>query len=663
MQCTIFPHFAVNLLVRSLRRSYDKYCKLMPLPWDNMCIPVADLYTECQCTLRGKGISSTDLIRDRGIILGKRVIVIGEHGSGRTTLTKYIVQQWIQDSHSTCLLIYVPLREVTKEMTLSDVVKRDLPPDTTMDTKDIEMVLTCGKIRCLVILDGHEDLSKTYKESKTDGAEGDDEGDESTSLKSQTNNKVTIWDLLHGNLNDKYTNLHVWLTTREYRISKTSSPGEMVEMKGLSKKQLYQYIKKCVIYYSRESSEEINLPESNDDDNVPISYWDNKIDSIIKVERSSQKETNRIYLNIVKFILQNDCVSDFEETPLLLNITVHLMAGKYSSAITYLRDKVITNRNELMRNIIDCMEERYCQKKGFHEKDFTDLEQKVGEFAFRHSNELKHKVERNFWKQGIGEDDLKTCRDIALLKLSHETSADVERLASTSSNIEFYHPHIKDYLVARYVFDKTDCSRTLLEKFAQYTYEDRNTVLIYLSTLLQDSKFQQLCEVLQTYQKYDALIDCLLENGNYNTLQAIMENSGENHISINHLESTYHRKAVWTFCKKCKELKIKLSSLSFNPGDFLLFVTNLSLPTLTSVEFHQITGLSKPDFQKICAWLSEQQLKIDIRFNECTLWEEKERELREMSGPLSGTEGGSTVSFQYNGKRDTWDLKAYRSEV
>lgn len=200
-----------------------------------------------------------------------------------------------------------------------------------------------------------------------------------------------------------------------------------------------------------------------------------------------------------------------------------------------------------MRNIIDCMEERYCQKKEINEKDFTSLEQKVGEFAFKHGNELKDKGEREIWKQGIGEEDLKTCEDIALLKLSQEALADVavvEGWAPTSSNIEFYHPHIQDYLVARYVVSNTDCFKTLLEKFAQYKDKERYTVFIYLSTLLQDSKFQQLCKVLHTYQKYDVLIDCLLEKGNYNILRTILENSKENHFSINHLQSTYHRKAV-----------------------------------------------------------------------------------------------------------------------
>lgn len=183
-----------------------------------------------------------------------------------------------------------------------------------------------------------------------------------------------------------------------------------------------------------------------------------------------------------------------------------------------------------------------------------------------------------------------------------------------------------------------------------------------MSTLLQDAKFQQLCEILHTYQKHDALIDCLLENGNYGTLLTLMENSRENHVSISQLGSTYHRKAVWIFCKKCKELEIELSSLSFHPGDFLSFIANLSLPKLGSVEFHQI-GVSKSDFQKICTWISKQQLKIDIRFKECRLWKEIERELREISSKLSETEGDSTVPFHYSDVTKTWEPTASGSLV
>lgn len=558
----IFSHFTVKLLTRSLKIAYEKYSKLTPLPWDNVSISVADLYTECQCKVWNTTISSTELLKHRKIRQEKRVVLIGEHGCGRTTLTKYIVQKWIQDNYSTCLLIYVPLRVVKREMRLSQVVMRDLPENPSLRAEDIEKVLTCGKIRCLVILDGLEDLAKSCDESIVD-VEEVNEADENSEV-------LTIVKLLEGNVNDQ-SDLFVWLTSRtaDYMSSDLSRVhASRVDVVGLSEEQNLKYIKKCCDYYCKglQSGGQIDLDgtpllKENKGGDVSMSSFGSGIDSHNLTARSDESNNagklnlpSKINSKLLKFISRNDISKDFATTPLLFNIIVHVKAGKYTSAYSYLSNKQIKNMHSLMRILIDCMEKRYKVKNASSTQNFNDLERKLGECAYRKHGKLEA-VERNVWINTIGENDLKTSLDIGLLKLSKSATSDTTEKAdwaNPSSTMEFYHPHIQAYLVAQYVV-KNDCFALLLQNLLLYLDDTNCRVIIFVSGLIDESQLQDLCVALQRQKNYNILIDCLHETGNYTALQHIMKTSDNATVNINHLESMYHRDAVQNFCKQCKE--------------------------------------------------------------------------------------------------------------
>ncbi|KAJ8035415.1 hypothetical protein HOLleu_22639 [Holothuria leucospilota] len=638
----LYRDLKVKLLIRSLKVAYDKYSNLTPLPWDNVSIAVADLYTECQCKIWNTTISSTELLKDRKITQEKLVVLIGEHGCGRTTLTKYIVQQWIQDNCSTCLLIYVPLRLVKKEMKLSKVVKRDLPENSSLETKDIEKVLTCGKIRCLVILDGPEDLAKSCDESIVDIEEVDNEADENSEV-------LTIEKLLEGNVNDQF-NLFVWLTSRtaDYMSSDLSRVhASRVDVVGLSKEQSLKYIKKCCDYYCKglQSGGQIDLDgtpllEEIKGDDVSMSSFGSGIDSHNLAARSDESyksgQSNlpsKINRKVLKFIRRNDLSKDFATTPLLFNIIVHVMAGEYTSAYSYLSNKQIKNMHSLMRILIDCMEKRYEVKNASSTQNFNDLERKLGEYAYQKHGKLEA-VERNVWINTIGETDLKTSLDIGLLKLSKSATSETMETAdwaNPSSTMEFYHPHIQAYLVAQYVV-KNNCFASLLQNLLLYLDETNCRVIIFVSGLIDESQLQDLCEALQRQKNYNLLIDCLHETGNYTVLQKIMKTSGNANVNINHLESMYHREAVQNFFKQWKESEIKLQSISFEGEHLWSFLQGLPLPNVNIVEF-PLMECTNTNCDEIRRWLQNQKVNAEVRFKDGkVLADESEKMLGESSG-------------------------------
>lgn len=100
---------------------------------------------------------STEELRISASIFAKPwVVLIAEHGHGRTTFLKKVLQEWIKDRDSTRLIVYIPLKGVKKTDNLSQIIVGDMPKACSFTTADIEEMLKTEEF--LVILDGFEDL-------------------------------------------------------------------------------------------------------------------------------------------------------------------------------------------------------------------------------------------------------------------------------------------------------------------------------------------------------------------------------------------------------------------------------------------------------------------------------------------------------------------------
>ncbi|KAJ8035418.1 hypothetical protein HOLleu_22642 [Holothuria leucospilota] len=429
-------------IVRLLKDKYKQFCYLQPLPWGKG-IHIAALYTDNNCTVTDKSgissISSNELRTPKSIMSQRLVIFMGEHGGGRTTFLKQVVYEWTEGVDDIFLLIFIPLKDVQTDKTLSKYLIEDIPVLKTskFKTGHVEAILQDKDKHCLVILDGLEDLPESFRNGIGDtGNQTED-----------ARNLVTIGELIQGKRHWKYSNLHVWISSREADCASSWCPKDYVkvEMERFSKDQFTTYIRKCCVYYvsyiQGEERKEVTYVPSKD-----------STSEIMFQQEETTKENNEVLMKVQNFLEENNVLRDYENSPLLINLMIHILAAKYTSAYGYLNDVEISNMTTLLRIVIYCMKERYVNKNpSFSTKDFNDLVNKLGEVALQERANLGVK-DSKFWDKEIGEKNVKPACKIGLLKLTKDSPS-----TAKFSGIEFQHLHIQEYLAASYILSTGKC--------------------------------------------------------------------------------------------------------------------------------------------------------------------------------------------------------------
>lgn len=162
-------------------------------------------------------------------------------------------------------------------------------------------------------------------------------------------------------MNEKSHHLHVWVTSRKVDFMNSLSEDwlehdvKVVTIKGFSKEQVETYIHKCCSYYLKNRDIAQSSDNSNDD-----------------CEKISQR--------VKRFLEKNQVFDDFKETPILTNLMIHILSGKYTSAVNYLQAIEVNNMAILLLNVIDCMEERYLKNK---DSSFRTLISRLEKKAWR----------------------------------------------------------------------------------------------------------------------------------------------------------------------------------------------------------------------------------------------------------------------------------------
>ncbi|KAJ8035077.1 hypothetical protein HOLleu_22173 [Holothuria leucospilota] len=612
----------VRELLSELRRYYAKFCFLRPLPWGED-IPIASLYTECNCTVtdrKGKTTIISNIISLTTEYIGgeRRVVFVGGLGFGKTTMTKWILHDWIKQEHPHYVLIYILLKDVKAEMKLSDIVRESLPQDCTITTDIIEKVLRSTS--CIILLDGLDELPMYDKTNNP--------LPESVQCSSETDsdNRLTIGGLLDGQMQLAYKHLQVWVTSRQIDYVKQQFPLPYITVKlnGFSPDQADEYIKRtCKYYFSWRSNDDplysksINDHQFADNETSRTTDDGNKA-TVSGYNSSSVTGPEKEIIDWVKdFVDKNDIFCDFKDTPLLFILMVHVLADEFTKSTLDSHLPKTPTLTALVSMIITCLESRYVQKRKCKNlpSEVPKLESKLGQIAFDNSVQLGVR-EREFWDTEVGEENVDMALEVGLLKLSQKNTSNTvggRALAFSSfTGIEFYHNFLQEYLAARHILTNLN----LFSKLKALVLKRKDDSTIRISQFVSgtvDSPVLKICDLLLDTGKWNNFIDCAYEARDRKEFTEIIKKANLKKFDVTYLDKEYHRCALKTFCQQCYDLKIKLDKITFRSDCGVDFLTSVALPQCGSLEFFEVS-FTEPLFVTLLQWLSRHSAITEVRF-------------------------------------------------
>ncbi|KAJ8035058.1 hypothetical protein HOLleu_22148 [Holothuria leucospilota] len=625
----IVAHQGVNreTLVRALALFYEKFCSLKPLPWGEP-IPISALYSDFQCEVTS--IQSTeytprqnhdletitcseDLFASNSFKNVSRVIFIGDLGYGKTTMTQQVVQQWIKEDSRNFILIYIQLKEVDVDTSITSVVKDMMPSSMNASEDAIEKVLKENEV--LVLLDGLDELSMSVAKDVCERDEIDDGSSMVKSNNGTTNsefarNSVIIGDLLKENVRSLNSQMRVWVTSKEVDDMKSSFPPPYVKIKmtGLSSEQVYAYIRKTCQYYCH------SVKESNPESTKAM------IENVVKKVRE----------NIVK----DDIMQEFVNTPLLLVLIIHILTATFTGTVTYFKDLKLTKLTTLIRTVITCLESRYIEKMQDSSLDskIEEIERKLGEIAWKKKLEIEN-FDRKGWNKLLGTEYVNTGLSIGLLRLSKQISnsyLQTKQLPFSSPDVEFYHQFFLECLAGQY-FSTEEKAMKDLEKFVNENKDDKTLIFLQFMSGSGHPAVNQVSRMfLNDSKTRNNFIDFIYETEDQEKVKSYLkglsrkaEELGNNLVvDFKYLDRGYHQNAVSAFCESLNRFNIrtKAFTFTFRQDCPLKYLTKLNLPQLKRLELVAV-HITEYDFVSILEWLSRQKLPKTFQFTKCTFEE------------------------------------------
>lgn len=163
-------------LISQLKEKYDTAVYPIPDKQDK-CYPVNELFItggievlipneNTKSQFWEKKVSYKDVFYDK-TTKSTMFIVEGEAGYGKSTMMLQLVHDWCKnDSHIENILIFLPLRKLTGEMTIFEAIRRfALPGDSNFSAGNIESILVRNDSSVVIILDGLDEYPDKDKDS------------------------------------------------------------------------------------------------------------------------------------------------------------------------------------------------------------------------------------------------------------------------------------------------------------------------------------------------------------------------------------------------------------------------------------------------------------------------------------------------------------------
>ncbi|KAJ8023553.1 hypothetical protein HOLleu_36021 [Holothuria leucospilota] len=513
----------VKRLLHSLKKAYRHHCVLQPLPWGD-AIPVKYGYADCYLRIKSGGefinISSKALHTDKKLRKKEHVMIVGETRCGKTSLTKALIQNWLDEEHNDTILIYTSAKEMTENVSIINLLLQILPPDNDLSITDIHFVLTISNLWLLIdgienlrgsldkeMAGGNADVRESRPEMKraTENQVPNQQREELFSFPGNELSNLTVKQLLQGSNSSISTCVQVWVTSRGLVNAATLFLYQYFEVKicKFSEEQLETYIKKTCGYYFNlallkkendawnTSEDQYSLKDSllckNDEamskqeEHVLPSEKAEEIEgsqegkisndeNTIKITTDGLDITNEVNSKIqgvLDFIDNNDVYETFSSYPYLLVMIVHILAAD-STSVLELPYRHIKNMTTLISTVISALEERFLlSKQNDHNNDINLIESTLEKLAFQATLEDDSILDKDSFERDL-ENISQTAIEIGFLQYSKHVSSNVDHLKEL--HVEFSVTCFEEYFAAKYIITQLedtsyeDVMKTITEK-------------------------------------------------------------------------------------------------------------------------------------------------------------------------------------------------------
>lgn len=600
-------------------------------------VPIGFLYTGCQCEITHNDGDKTSTPSDKLLAAefyttGKRALILGNPGHGKTSFFKSLVHQWIGQKEENFILLFIPLKGLTNEMKLSAIVKNSfLKTENDITVEDIEDIV--ANCKCVVLLDGLNEMSFESNEGTSIDEDSQLLGTKTPTDK-RSEKQFTIADCLSGEINTYCSDVCVWVTSQKDHENMFPYYNTLIRLYSFSKSQVKEYIKKCCSVCN--SVKETNDCDSPNEKNIEIDDDENDDDTLVKItlkaantttskskhdeketiELESQNESNKeINRHVYEILEKRDIIDDFIKAPHLLLLMIQILTVKFTSKTNrqdQQGDLHDINTATLTGCLVTCMEKMYINgsEKGLCSSESTVLKNKLEELAIQTAFNDSFSIE-SF--QSDAHEYISIALAIGYLQIQEPCTT----TTSSTTKIGFCHPYIHDYFTICNIIQNPLNLERVIEMLKRNKMSRRLT-FCKLCSFLEKPVLEQLCDLLIKSKMLNHVIYCLFENFDNEDAERIVARVSDHQINLPHQEGNYHQEAVKAFCKRCVELKKTVQSIVFT-GDWpFSFFETVNLPGLKRLEFYKM-AFTENNFVSCLLQVKEGNMTNTLRFIECVL--------------------------------------------
>ncbi|KAJ8034427.1 NLR family CARD domain-containing protein 4 [Holothuria leucospilota] len=409
----------------------------------------------------------------------KRMLVLGEPGMGKSTLTLQLAYDWCNEEEfspmkNVDILILLRLRQLRGTHSIYDSIKLLLlPTDTKLTTQDVESILQeCNSV--YVVLDGFDEC-----------------------VDQEINAYSDVENIIKG---DMFQNFHVLVCTRPSCLPKELPPKTSnVRMKGFDDNAQEQYIQKTISMNSSESTRNI---------------------------RDKLKE--------------NTILLDFCEIPLFFVMYAHMT---YEVEITYDFNSVTSFFRYIITCCFSHYENKLTVKSSLLSTDFKENYRPISKIAFNGLFGERPKIiwDRKEIESELGSEIYNKYTQIGIL-VEEEVLEIINKPGTSSAGhifykteVRFYHKLFCEWYAAHYISDLALCaSEADFLSVLHKVYDINQEYVFRFACGINPTCADKIIKYLTERREEDRLaILCILEKtGNIETIKKEISCLCEKQISL-----------------------------------------------------------------------------------------------------------------------------------
>ncbi|PIK33758.1 hypothetical protein BSL78_29427 [Apostichopus japonicus] len=570
----------------------------------------------------------------------------GWSGFGKTTLILKMLSQWIQQDEKTFVLIYIHLTDSNYQMSLVDLIMKNMPDDSGIETNDVEKILSDQPV--IVLIDGLSDLCSIINVHKCHEMQKEEHVTKASAsgIELYTNENEYITHAQLATTVQQYHKMRMWVASRNLNFSYTDE-FLRIELRGFNENQVKDLCAKMYLYHDRSrtiDNEETNkqpITEKSSllaswkpstdpgdyinksktiDDEIVTGELDKTV--VIMQSCSCQKEHDRqVDENIVEKIIDslsysNEFLKELCNVPLFVTTRLYLNALQVTKQGNEHGDHC--RMSKILETHVNSMEKHYVSKRNnklCEKSEFLALKKTIGEAFYKGMRSIEYFQDENRI------DSLQEALSIGLLKVDSNNVDSYHSKATLSTVIpdicvDAASPFFKEFFLGHYLLPEQP--RNMLSCHTKSINDAFNSALMFVSGLSDDDTQQiQILNVLQKEEMWNVFIDCFHEvdlsvrRPIFNSIKKKAE------ITITKTEIPYHQHNIEDFLTFCRKENFPNGTFVFE-GDFSVqFFTNLSLPNAERVVISK-KKLEDNDILKIATYIAK-KIKVTLQLHNCAM--------------------------------------------